>query len=323
MLGESFPYGLFARNEMKIMNRFLCIVVAVLVASSCLALCESTAVAQCSTCASPTVAYYQPTTAYYQPTVTYRTGWYPGRFFDRWRMRRWGVTTAPATTYTAAYAPVSYTASYTPYTAAYAYRPYVTAYAPLARTAYYPVATTVARPVALSPVVGCGSCGCDPCTCSPCGCDTCSYGACDCGLTSCASCSSCSSGVGQAIYSQPSTGCANCAAGAGTPDYSSSNVGPQTPQPRLPANEPTPAGSDYDVQRPADETTEGDPGPATGEGASTRFEAPLLLGPPDRTASRAPTVKVHKAVYQTPAKTYQTNYAPQVEMDENGWYAAE
>src|SRR5262249_12139930 len=96
--------------------------------------CACSASAQCSTCATPTVAYYQPavvaptyTTAYFRPTL-----------FDRLRMRRWSVPTAAATTayttayapYTAAYAPyATYAPAYSSYTASYA--PYVTAYAPL------------------------------------------------------------------------------------------------------------------------------------------------------------------------------------------------
>lgn len=210
--------------------------------------------AQCSTCATPTVAYApvvaQPQVV--QPTVAYRpyTGWYPGKLLDQWRLRRAGVGTtasvysaayAPSYTagyapaYTASYAPATYTASYAPasYTAAYAptytaaYRPYLTSYAPLSSAVATGCSTctqTVARPVLMRPVV------------AP-ACDTCSFTpSCDCG--SCGGCDACSSGVSQAIYSQaPSTGCSSCA-GTGTtinvlPQSNSGppSVGPPTGQP--------------------------------------------------------------------------------------------
>lgn len=302
------------------MNRILCCAAAFVIALTCVALDSSTASAQCATCAQPYAAYYQPTVSYYQPTtVTYRTGWYPGRFFDRRRARRWGFATAPATTYTTAYTP--YTAAYTPYTASYAYtaayRPYVTAYAPMTRTSFY----SVARPVVMSPVASCGTCGCDPCSCNPCGCAS----PCDCGLSSCDACSSCSScvgGVSQAIYSGGGSSCSNCAANVGTPSYSGDNVGQQTPRPELAPEEAVPGGTGYDANRPSTDNGQ-DPGPAAGEASSTFFEAPKLFDPRDRTASRAPTVKIHKAIYNRPAQGQPVSTAPARVVDANGWYAAQ
>lgn len=305
--------------EMKTMNfRCLRIALACLVASSFVLMAGSTVVAQCATCATPTVAY-SPVVA--QPVYT---GWYPGRFFDRMRMRRYGVSTAPAT-YTAAYAPYTtayaptYTTSYTPYTAAYAYtaayRPYVTSYAPLSYTTNY----AVARQVVMSPVVSsCNACGCDPCTCNPCGCG---LSACDsCSTCATSSCSSCSGGVGQAIYSQPSTGCSSCAENRGTPSYSSQpSVGPQTPQPTLAPNEPVPGSTGYDTQRPLRDESTNDPKPLAEEDASTYLEAPRLFDPQDLTASRGPTVEVRQAVYKQSAQTRNVSHAPAV--DANGWYA--
>lgn len=278
--------------------------------------------AQCDTCATPTVAYYQPTVAY-QPVATQqvRTGWYPGRWFDRRRMRRWGVSTAaaPAPTYTVGYAPTA--AAYTPYTAAYAYtptsytaayRPYVTAYAPLARPASY----TVARPVVMSPVVStCGTCGCNPCSCNPCGCAQPACGGCG----TCSSCSSCSSGVSQAVYGAPSTGCSSCAAGSGVPIYSGASTGSsQIPQPQLAPNETIPDSSRYESQRQESIDTTTDPEPVTD--SSTYFEAPKLFNPRDRSASR-PTVDVHNAVYRQPVTNHAASHVPAKEVDEHGWSA--
>jgi len=307
-------------SEKTIMNRSsICFVLVSVVAILASVATAPDANAQCSTCASPTVAYYQPTVAY-QPVATQqvRTGWYPGRWFDRRRMRRWGVTTAAAApAYTAAYAP--YTAAYTPYTAAYAYtptsytaayRPYVTAYAPLASTSY-----TVARPVALSPVVSsCGTCGCDPCSCSPCGCAQPACGG-------CGSCSSCSSGVSQAVYGAPSTGCSSCAGGSGTPIYSdSSSSAPPTPQPALDPSERIPASSNYPSESENSSGTSDDPSPVTD--SNTYLEPPKLFSPRDRSANR-PTVEVRNAVYRQPVTNHATSYAParELEVDEHGWSA--
>ncbi|QDS99029.1 hypothetical protein [Adhaeretor mobilis] len=203
----------------------------------CLAACGQAqlAVAQCDTCATPTVAY-QPVQPVAVVATQQRTGWYPGRLLDRLRMRTWGAQpvaapTYAAPTYTAAYAPTTYSAGYSPYTAGYApytasSTPYVTAYAPLQRT------TVLYRSVALRPVI------------ADAGCSTCNY-------TPATPCSDC--GVSQAAYSAPTGGCSNCEASSGTPSYayedggswrSSEDYGsgaspdPATPQPAL---EPEPA----------------------------------------------------------------------------------
>jgi len=245
------------------------------------------------------VAYQPVQQVVYQPTVAYqpRRGWYPGKLLDKWRLRRYGVSTAAAPAYTAGYSP--YTAGYAPYTAAYSpytagYSPYVTSYAPLSRTSYYPVATTAARPVLLRPTVAMSpviaSC------CSP--------------------CSSCGTGVNQAAYGQPASPCPSCAGAASTPIYSNSpSVGQTTPQPQLQPNEPTPAGSStYESNRP---TTEA---PATQNDKSTYFEAPKLFNPRDRTASRT-SVDVIPAVYTQPTTTREAGYPPTTDSAADGWYS--
>ncbi len=213
------------------------------------------AAAQCSTCASPTVAY-QPVIA--QPAVAYQpyTGWYPGKWLDQWRLRRASLASTPA--YTASYSPTAspYTAGYSPYASTYAaaYRPYVSSFAPLSapavapcnsctQTAYYPAAQTLARQVLLRPVVAAQAC------------NTCSY-------TPSCGCDACSTGVSQATYNEPYSqpyaepGCSSCGGGGSVvtnvvPDgyapggYTSPNIGPQTPQPNLSA-EPAPESSRYE-----------------------------------------------------------------------------
>ncbi len=290
----------------------MCFVLASVVSVAAIVATAPDANAQCSTCATPTVAYYQPTVAY-QPVATQqvRTGWYPGRWFDRRRMRRWGVSTAAAPAYTTGYAP--YTAAYTPYTAAYAYtptsytaayRPYVTSYAPLARTSYY----SVARPVVMSPIASaCGACGCDPCGCAQPACG------------GCGSCSSCSSGVSQPVYGAPSTGCSSCATGSSVPSYSpSTSAIPQTPQPALRPDERIPASTRYPSESPESDDTSNDPSPEAD--ASTYLEAPRLFNPRDRSASR-PTVDVHNAVYRQPVTNHAASHAPAREVDAYGWSA--
>lgn len=326
------------------------------------AMTVGTASAQCDTCAQPTVAY-QPVVA--QPTVAYRpyNGWYPGKLLDQWRLRRAGVGTtataysatyapsytaayAPAytasyaPTYTASYAPVSYTASYAPtYTAAY--RPYVTSYAPLSSAVATGCSTctqTVARPVLMRPVV------------AP-ACDVCSYSSpCDYG-----GCSTCSSGVSQAVYSDNSSGCSSCAAGgtvttvAPQSNPTQPSVGPATTQPSFaPAPEPAPPQSRYQGNRPIqggenpaspdvtpDPLDEFDPGPENPEADSSTYfyNAPQLLDPRNNTAvrtykSRQPTVDVHTAIYQRSAsrpvqprvsQTSGTRARTQAEIDAEGW----
>jgi len=305
--------------------------------------------AQCATCPVPTVAY-QPVVV--QPTVAYQpyTGWYPGKLFDKWRLRRADVRPA-APAYTAGYSP--YTAAYSPYTAAYASTPYVSSYAPLSapvaapcntctQTAYYPMMQTLARPVLLRPVVAPACNTCDSC---------------------------CSTDVSQAAYTAPAyagpaytePACSGCAGGSVSPaappisygspnSYSSPDVGPPTPQPRL-QPEPAPQGSGYKSNRPAAEGDHGhgletpangggvdpldeyDPGPTDEVDPSTYFNAPHLLDPSDqtafRTSSRKPTVNVWQAVYrkqatkrevsQTSARGTRPPVRTQAEIDADGW----
>ncbi len=297
------------------------VLAGVVLVAACVAT-ASTANAQCSTCATSTVAYYQP--AVVPPVVAYqkaRVG-----LFDRMRMRRWGVTPvqpvyaatyAPApytaaytpyqaayayapTSYTAAYAPASYTAAYTPAVYTAGYRPYVTAYAPLTRTTYY----AAAQQVVMSPVVSaCGTCGCEPCGCAQ------------------PACSSCGTGVSQAIYAEPTSGCSSCAGASGAPSYSAiPSIGPATPQPELAPNEGAPSGSQYESNRMEIEEKPVEPAPLPADDASTYFEAPKLFSPQDRSASR-PSVDVHDAVYRQPAAYRGVSDASPVEVDANGWYA--
>src|SRR5687768_1669079 len=79
--------------------------------------------AQCATCPQPVVAYspVMTTPVVAQPVVVQqpvvRTGWYPGYWIDRMRLRRWdaATTVAAAPTYAAGYAPAPvYTAGYAP-----------------------------------------------------------------------------------------------------------------------------------------------------------------------------------------------------------------
>ncbi len=270
--------------------------------------------AQCSTCPAPTVAY-QPVVA--QTTVAYRpyTAWYPGKLFDQMRLRRYGVTTAAATpTYTTSYAP--YTAGYAPYTAAY--QPYVTSYAPLGRrmvarpilqTSYYVPAVagnhcstctqTVARQVVLHPVVA------------------------SCCHAGCTGCSACSTGVSQASYTQPA--CSNCAGGAAAPSYTApqgaATVGPNTGQPALGPNEQVPTQSNYPSLKPTPAPVPESSAPeAAPADSNTLLEAPRLLDPRDRTASR-PSVDVWNAVYSQPVTRQavsQTSYKP-TNTDADGW----
>ncbi len=301
--------------------------------------------AQCATC--PTAVVPATTVAYSpvvtQPTVAYRpyTGWYPGKWLDQWRMRRAGVAaTVPA--YSAAYAPTyrsayaaSYTASYAPtYSVGYtaAYQPYVSSYAPLSSPVAQSCNTcvqTVARPVLMRPVVAAPAC--NTCSFTPdCGCDTCA-----------------SSGVSQAVYSEPA--CSSCAGSSVTssvvPPASSAlpNVGPQTRQPDY-APVPSAADSEYRSNRQIDEgrspavdpTSDDydplekfDPGPKGDLDPST-YNAPRLLDPRDRTARsthRKPTVDVWTAVYRGPAQdrrvqqTSSRRTRSRAELDAEGWTA--
>lgn len=243
----------------------------------------SPALAQCSTCPTPTVAFspvVQPVTV--APVVVaqpVRTGWYPGRMFDNWRLNRWSAhnptLVAPATVQTVGFAPTVQTVGFAPtvqtvnfaptvQTVNFAPAPFVTAYAPMQRTVvgFAPTATTVFSPAIIEPVVsGCSTCA----TASP-----------------CSSCAGATTVVEQATFTSPvstvapASGCSSCAAesssgatyyqqapaSAPAPTYSPvpqvaappSSANPPIPQPALPANEPAPAAQNYGAQRPASET---------------------------------------------------------------------
>jgi hypothetical protein len=274
--------------------------------------------AQCTTCATPTVAYMPVTYAVYQPVATEQTdtGWYLGRWFDRRRAKRQAAANATATTYSAGYVPytagyTSYTAGYTPYTAAYApvttvaYQPYVTAYAPLAQT-------VVARPVvqtAYSLVVssGCQSCVTPTATLKPMvasGCSTCDL------ASPIGGCSTYSAGASPAIYMDSSSSCSGCAStstgpiySGGTIDAGSSMVGPATPQPQLAPQPTTPVDSTYKAKRPQTPATT--PTQPTAP-AQTQPTAPTPgSGPNAAAGSTTPTSPVPstdgKAPYPAPA----------------------
>lgn len=248
----------------------------------------SPAMAQCSTCPTPTVAFspvVQPVTV--APVVVaqpVRTGWYPGRLFDNWRMNRWSAhnptLVAPATVQTVGFAPTVQTVGYAPSVQTVNFAPmaqtvnfapsapYVTGYAPMQRTvvSYAPMATTVFSPAVIEPVMsGCSTCA----TASP-----------------CSSCAGATTVVEQASFSSPvstvapSGGCSSCAeSSSGATYYQQSPAtnyqqaapqgsypavpqvaapptsgNPPIPQPALPANEPTPAGQNYGAQRPTTES---------------------------------------------------------------------
>lgn len=305
---------------------------AAALAAACLTLASAAdgVRAQCTTCATPTVAYSPvvaaPVVAAPAAVVVQRPG-----FFDRWRMRRWGVTApvvvAPtyaagyAPTYSAAYAP-TYTAAYAPtYTAAYAptaayatpytagYTPYYSAYAPLQPA-------TVYRPAVLSPVVASYAPACDACT-------TCSYAAPTC--DSCAvsasyaapACSSCSAStyVQPAGYAAPATGCAceGSAVSSGAAPAATSSGDPYTPIPAIPSDVGTPVGSNYLPTAPIAEPEAG----ALNDG----LQAPQLMAPVnDHTASR-PSVDVHTAVYRRPIPAMEVSTGTETSraVDDGAW----
>lgn len=284
--------------------------IAWFLAASALSLVEGYATplqAQCSSCATPVVAY-QPVS---QATVTYEpyAGWYPGKLLDRLRMRRWGYTapvayTATQTPYTASYVP--YTASYTPYSVGYSSysttsysRPYVTAYAPLGQR------QVLMRPVVVSsPVVASG-------------CTTCSYEA-PCSACSscdaCSACSSCDSCAAQPSYAAPA--CPSCASGASTytdSGYSAESTSGGMSAPALTPQEAAPYESQYpkESEKPSSEK---DPGPVEESESNSLYdiEAPQLFGHGDRTArrnpvNRSPSVDVRNAVYKMPAEYQSTS----------------
>jgi hypothetical protein len=306
--------------------------------------------AQCSSCGTQTV--FSPVVA--QPTVAFspvvstpvvvtqpvRTGWYPGRMLDNWRMNRWANNATWGTSTVAVAAPVTQTVGFAPapvvQTVGYApmatvqtvnfapAAPYVTAYAPMQRTVvgFAPTATTVFSPAVIEPVVSSG-------------CSTCST--CVTAASPCSACAGSTTVVEQAAYSSPvstvapASGCSSCAEGTSSvPTYynppaaaspaAPTNAGPSTPQPALP-EEPTPATRQYpptgdpatngekaaDAAKaeqsivPKPEADSEEPAtPAVGDPST--FQAPPLLGPQNNRTANRPTVDIHDAVYRQPAR---------------------
>lgn len=306
---------------------------AALAATCCVTLATAVADvdAQCMTCPTPTVAFAPVVAPAPVAVVAPRVG-----LFDRWRMRRWGVTApvvaAPVVTAPVVVAPTfatsavptvsagfpqTVTAGFAPATTA-GFTPYFSAFAPLQPA-------TVFRPAVLTPVVtqpACTSCGFAPAACETCTscatpCDSCTVAAYASAPVS--SCSSCAAGtvVEQASFAAPSSGCASCATGV-VPSGSSTD--PLTPQPQIDPNVGVPMSSGY---VPANGTV--DPGPATDAGAANSFYAPQLLPPAnDNSAnnSHRPTVDVHTAVYRRPvgAASVSTSTAPvQRAVDAGSW----
>src|SRR5690606_17543851 len=83
----------------NIMKRFTNFSMVVTVCTALMALAWTLpAQAQCATCPTQVVAF-SPVVAPATTVTTFqpvRTGWYPGKLLDTWRMRRWGYT-APTT----------------------------------------------------------------------------------------------------------------------------------------------------------------------------------------------------------------------------------
>jgi hypothetical protein len=86
----------------------------------------------------------------------------------------------------------------------------------------------------------------------------------------------------------------------------------------LKPDEAIPGDSTYNTQR--QESTEGSNDPSPDAESSTFLEAPRLINPNDRSASR-PTVEVRNAVYRQPVANHAVNHAPAQEVDEHGWSA--
>jgi hypothetical protein len=337
--------------------------------------------AQCATCPQPVVAFSPVVAApvVTQPVVVQqqvvRTGWYPGYWIDRMRMRRWdaATTTVVAATPTVTTANFAPTATWVQPTVTTVNRPVITAFAPLqpaVQTTFMPVistpvasacsscpqpvtaafapTTTVLRPVEVAPVVqtvvaapACSACSVE----APCG-----------------GCSACSAGtVSQASFTAAAPVAADCPSCAATsspvqyyggstssPSASSGAAGPETPQPQLEGNVPTPAEPSYpgasSAQKPESSVVDPKPeaddaagpeaepkaDPSTDASTSYDFQAPPLVAPQnDRTANR-PTVDVHNAVYRQPvhhgrvsttAAKVSTASQSTPATDANGWYS--
>lgn len=283
--------------------------------------------ANASCCGGGTTAFY-PTTAYtaYSPVAApvYRTGWYPGYWWNRIGARLWGSPSTYVAAYPTTFAAPTYTAAYAPaYSAGYA-----ASYA--------------------APVAGCSSCASYSASYAPAPCSTCASPCTSC-TTACSPCSACTTcaapAVTQAVYQQPAIqpapGCATCGTtvvqpgaivtstpvpdvavpmpeSSATPTpapqstFNGQNGAPSLPQEAdVPAQReeqkpPTNGTSVTPVQpEPGTDSNGTDPYDVNGANGdnSTYFQAPKLFDPNDRTAQRSIT-PVRTAVYEQPVSYY-------------------
>jgi hypothetical protein len=329
----------------------------VVITVTCLALASS-AHAQCSTCAQPTVAFspvqqtafmpvqqtafmpvqqtafmpvqqtaFMPVqqTAFMpvqQTVVVPRDRWYPGRGIQRFF--GWGDPVTTTRVVTTAYQPTfppSFSAAPAPTT-------WTVGFASPACNSCgsNPCAcSTSFRAVTLSPVSSCCSSPCDSCV--------------SCGGGGCSSCGG--GGVVSAGYDYaPSSGCSSCAGGAVQSTYESSpsNAGgyglQPTPAPGLDPGANVP--EQRQTNRPEDQAPAAAPDADNGLGGeeATWLQAPELYDPQART-TRRPTAPVWTAVYQKDTQSRgasaavlqrtSTQSSPQPlhqKLDASGWGSA-
>lgn len=295
-----------------------------LVAVAVVGLATADAKAQCATCATPTVAYYQPAQPVAYQTY-YRSGWYPGYWLDRANYAVWGrprVVAAYPTyaayrpAYTVGYAPATYAAYGSGCSTCASYAPACSSCSSCSSSpcSSCDTCTTCARPVTLTSQVVlrpvCGS------ACSSCGpaCSSCS---------SCDSCSSCGTAatVMPVAYSAPAAApCTNC----GIPNQVAAPAGPapnsyiQQPQPSLAPGDNPPSERTF-LKEPANGSIEPTPSAEgseeSNENSATYMEAPQLFNPSDRTAQRV-AAPVWNAVYH---KTASGDGQQQLAADAAGW----
>jgi hypothetical protein len=307
--------------------------------------CATEASAQCSTCPQPVVAF-SPVVAPATTVTTFQpvdTGWYPGRMFDTWRMRRWGYTNPTAVTTVAptwstampvtAAMPVTtmmpITTTAIPQTVGFApmatttfATPHITSFAPLGQRQVLMRPVIVQSPVVTAtPVISSGCSACSACEVA----------------APCSSCAAAAPVVEQATFATPAAPapCSNCAQGSQViySDTSASVGGSQIPQPELAPGEGVgSSSSNYPNVEPPKNPQYTDPGPKSTDKASesTYLEPPALYIPGDRTAqhdaakpvNRAPSVNVWNAVYREPINVENTSTSTgksQAEIDAEGW----
>ncbi len=317
----------YTMGSVMISNKFVLSAAASLIA---VALGAKSATAQydgCQTCYSPVaVTAYQPvvTPAYTSPTVS--RGWYPGRLWDTWRLRRAARMTPVATTATC-YRPVTRAVQMTSYQPVTSCDPCsgcpTTTYRPVTvmgtQTCYIPqqpCQRTLYRPLSYRSFFGGGCCsGTTTAYAAPrcgvsCGTSTCATGACgtasyvDSGSSCCSTTTSDSTYVPSTTIEQPYSG--------GT-----------DPRPMLDPNETIP-----DVRRRPVENGEAplDPIPNEGSTEPTGFDTPKLINPTDRVTS-APRPTVRTAIYRKPAtttrpaQTVATQHREASANESDGWHS--